>query len=71
MVNVKYLFGKKAVKLYSVIVVICIVIGSALKVDLVWEMADFFNGIMVRPNVLALVALGAVVKKIFVDNDGK
>lgn len=71
MVNVKYLFGKKAVKLYSVIVVICIVIGSALKVDLVWEMADFFNGIMVIPNVLALVALGAVVKKIFVDNDGK
>ena len=71
MVNVKYLFGKKAVKLYSVIVVICIVIGSALKVDLVWEMADFFNGIMVIPNVLALVALGAVVKKIFVDNDRK
>ena len=71
MVNVKYLFGKKAVKLYSVIVVICIVIGSALKVDLVWEMADFFNGIMVIPNVLALVALGSVVKKIFVDNDGK
>ena len=36
-------------------------IGTTLKVDLVWELADFFNGLMVLPNALALLALSGVV----------
>lgn len=60
-VNVKYLFGETAVKVYSFIVLIFIVVGSTLKVDLVWELADFFNGMMVFPNLLALLALSGVV----------
>ena len=60
-VNVKYLFGEKAVKIYSAIVLAFVIIGSTLKVDLVWELADFFNGIMVIPNILALLALSGVV----------
>lgn len=63
-INMEYLLGSKAVKLYSMVVVICIVVGAMLKVDLVWELADFFNGLMVIPNVLALFALGGVVSKI-------
>ena len=61
LVNVKYLFGEKASKLYSLIVVVCIVIGSSLKLELVWSLADFFNGLMVIPNVLALLALSGLV----------
>ena len=61
LVNVKYLFGEKASKLYSMIVVVCIVIGSCLKLELVWSLADFFNGLMVIPNVLALLALSGLV----------
>ena len=61
-VNVQYLFGKGAVKLYSAIVVVCIIIGTMLKVNLVWDMSDFFNALMVIPNVLALLALFNVVK---------
>ena len=57
----KYLFGEKASKLYSLIVVVCIVIGSSLKLELVWSLADFFNGLMVIPNVLALLALSGLV----------
>ena len=57
----KYLFGEKASKLYSLIVVVCIVIGSCLKLELVWSLADFFNGLMVIPNVLALLALSGLV----------
>lgn len=60
-VNVKYLFGDFAVKVYSCIVIIFIIIGSTLKVDLVWELSDFFNGMMVIPNALALLALTSVV----------
>lgn len=60
-INVQYLFGKKAVKVYSIIVVAFIIVGSTLKVDLVWELADFFNGLMVIPNAMALLALSSVV----------
>lgn len=60
--NVKYLFGTKAVKIYALLVCICIVIGAMLKVDLVWNMADCFNGLMVIPNLIGLLALTKVVK---------
>ena len=62
-VNVKALFGKKAVKIYSALVVVCVVLGSALKVDLVWNLSDLFNGLMVFPNLIALIALSGVVAK--------
>ena len=62
--NVKYLFGKKAAAVYSVLVCVFIVIGSALKVQLVWSLADFFNGLMVIPNALALLALSGLVVKL-------
>ena len=59
--NFKSLFGEKALPVYSVIVVVFILVGSTLKVDLVWAMADFFNGLMAVPNLLALLALSGVV----------
>ena len=59
----EYLFGKKSVKLYSCIVAISMLVGSMLKVDLVWELADMFNGLMVIPNLLALLALMGLVGK--------
>ena len=60
-VNVEYLFGKKAVPVYSVLALIFIFAGSCLSNDLVWELADMFNQLMVIPNVIALVALSALV----------
>ena len=32
-----------------------------MKVDLVWALADLFNGLMAIPNLLALLALSGVV----------
>ncbi|HIU03224.1 MAG TPA: sodium:alanine symporter family protein [Candidatus Onthocola gallistercoris] len=60
-VNVQYLFGRKMTKIYSLIVVLFVIVGSALKVDLVWSLSDFFNGLMVIPNALALLALSGTV----------
>ncbi|MCI8465459.1 MAG: sodium:alanine symporter family protein [Lachnospiraceae bacterium] len=60
-INAKYLFGKQGAKLYSLLVLAFIITGSALKVDLVWSLADFFNGLMVLPNALALLALSGTV----------
>ena len=61
--NVRALFGKQAVKPFALIVVICVFIGSILKVDLVWNLSDLFNGLMVLPNLIALLALNGIVAK--------
>ncbi|MBS4959672.1 MAG: sodium:alanine symporter family protein [Clostridiales bacterium] len=63
-INVKYLFGVKAVKIYAALVVLFVIVGSTLKVDLVWDMSDMFNGLMVIPNLIALLALSGVVVKL-------
>ncbi|MFR1157686.1 MAG: alanine/glycine:cation symporter family protein [Coprococcus phoceensis] len=63
-VNVKYLFGEKAAKFYSILVIGFVIVGSTLKVQLVWSLSDFFNGLMVIPNANALWALSGVDVKI-------
>lgn len=68
-VNVKALFGVKSVRIYAVLVVICIVIGSLLKIDLVWNLSDLFNGLMVFPNLIALLALSGNVVKLVREYD--
>ena len=63
--NVKALFkGNKAARVaYGVIALVFIVIGSFQKVSLVWDMSDMFNGLMVIPNLLAVLALSGIVAK--------
>ena len=63
--NVKALFkGKKAARVtYGVIALVFIVAGSFQKVSLVWDMSDMFNGLMVIPNLLAVLALSGIVAK--------
>ena len=56
-----YLFGKKSNIIYSVIAIIFVFLGSVLSNDLVWELTDMFNQLMVIPNVIAIVALSAMV----------
>jgi len=67
--NVKYLLGQKYVKVYSVIVCLFIAVGSCLKVDLVWNLTDMFNGLMVLPNLLALLALSKAVSTVSKEKD--
>lgn len=40
-----------------------IFLGSLLLNDFVWELTDLFDQLMVHPNIVALIALGAVVTK--------
>lgn len=65
--NIKYLFGPKAVKIYAVLVAVCVVLGSLAQVDLVWNMADCFNSMMVIPNIIGLFALSGMIKKVHDD----
>ena len=68
--NVKALFkGSKAAQVaYGIIALLFIVAGSVQKVSLVWDLSDMFNGLMVIPNLLALIALSGIVVR-FADND--
>ena len=64
-INVEYMFKGKATKLYMVIALVFIFLGTLASNDLVWELSDMFNNLMVIPNVIALFALtGMVVKNI-------
>jgi len=67
--NIKYLFGRKGLTPYRLIVVAFVVAGSVLKLDLVWELSDFFNGIMVFPNLIALIGLAKLVSKALDESD--
>lgn len=67
--NVRYLFGNKAVKFYAVFVIAFVMVGSVLKVDLVWNLSDIFNGLMVIPNIIGIVALSDVVASLSKEYD--
>ena len=71
--NVQYLFNNKkiAVVIYSVISVVFIFLGTIASNDLVWELTDFFNYLMVLPNVIALFALANIVVKSAKSNKNK
>lgn len=60
-INFEYLFGKKSVLVYTLIAIVFVFLGSVFKNDLVWELTDFFNYLMVVPNVIALFALSKMV----------
>ena len=60
-INFKYLFGKRATILYSVIAIVFVFLGAIFENSLVWGLSDLFNNLMVIPNVMALFALGGMV----------
>ncbi len=61
---VEYLFGAKAVKVYKVIFVAMIVSGAVMEGGLAWDLSDTFNGLMMIPNLIGVVALLPLVLKI-------
>lgn len=64
--NIRFLFKQKngAIHVYRIIVLLFIILGSTGKVDLVWNLSDMFNGIMVIPNLIALILLRKEIKGI-------
>ena len=67
--NIKYLFGVGAVPVFRVLVMGFLVLGSFLQVNLVWELADMFNGLMALPNLVALIGLAKLVSRALDDYD--
>ena len=69
--NVRYLFKGRGILPYRLVVCLFLVLGAVTQVNLVWTLSDFFNGIMVIPNVIALVLLSHVVKASLTEFEAK
>lgn len=63
--NVRFLFGAKPINIFKIIVLCIIAFGSTLEVKLVWALADFFNGLMIIPNLIGVLGLSAIAISIF------
>ncbi len=60
----EYLFGIKASRVYSIIFSLMVIVGTTTSLEVVWNLADTFNGLMAIPNFIALFALSGVVAKL-------
>ena len=61
---VEYLFGTKATMVYKVIFVLMIISGAVMTSSLAWDISDTFNGLMMIPNLIGVVALFPLVSRI-------
>jgi len=56
-----FLFGDKSVKPYRIVFCIFVGIGAVAKLELVWSIADVFNGLMAIPNLIGLLLLSKII----------
>jgi AGCS family alanine or glycine:cation symporter len=60
----EYLFGTKATTGYKIFFVLLVFGGATMKLDLAWDLSDTFNGLMMIPNLIGVLALSGTVKAI-------
>lgn len=53
----EFLFGTSQIKTYRFLYCFMIFLGSQMTLSLVWELSDFFNALMVFPNLISLFLL--------------
>lgn len=59
----EFIFGTKSIKYYQIVYIFATIIGACLKLDVVWTIADTFNGFMAIPNLIAVLSLSPIVIK--------
>ena len=57
-----FLFGERAVGPYRVVFTFLVLVGAAVPLKLVWNIADITNILMALPNLLSLAMLAGLVK---------
>jgi len=57
----EYLFGEKSVYIYRALYTLIVIPGAALKIEMAWNLANIMNGLMVIPNLIALLGLSGVI----------
>ncbi|NGX58795.1 MAG: Amino-acid carrier protein AlsT [Chlamydiae bacterium] len=59
----EYLLGERSIPIYRILYSCVIIPGAAIKMEIVWLIADVTNGLMVIPNLIALIMLSSVIVK--------
>jgi AGCS family alanine or glycine:cation symporter len=62
--SAEYLFGERAVLPYRVIYTVLVVVGAYVPLKLVWNFADIANIFMAAPNLISLILLAGMVRKL-------
>ncbi|MGN1419244.1 MAG: alanine:cation symporter family protein, partial [Acutalibacteraceae bacterium] len=60
----EFLFGTKSVLGYKIFFVLMIVSGALMTSSLAWDISDTFNGLMMLPNLIGVIGLSGLVRKI-------
>ena len=60
----EYLFGAKTTFIFRIIHGITVIFGAVLTSSLAWDISDTFNGLMMIPNLIGVLALSPLVVKI-------
>ena len=66
---IEFLGGEKLVRPFLVAYSFVSIIGATINLGLLWDIADTFNGLMAIPNLIALLVLSGLVKKLAIDVD--
>ena len=72
--NIRYLAGRhagRAITVFRVLVLVCVVGGALGSVALVWNLADTFAALMATINLVAIIPLGGLAVKLLRDYERK
>lgn len=60
---ISYICGNRQsiAKAYRILFAAAVFLGAVMQVDTVWELADMFNGMMMVPNLIAVISLSGIV----------
>ncbi len=61
--SIEFLFGNKVVYPYRFLFCIFAFLGTILKIEFVWQLADTMNGLMAVPNLIGILILSPIVFK--------
>jgi AGCS family alanine or glycine:cation symporter len=62
--SARFLFGERAVQPYRVLYTFLVMIGAAIPLKLVWNIADITNILMALPNLLSLALLAGLAQRL-------
>jgi AGCS family alanine or glycine:cation symporter len=62
--SAEYLFGEKAVMPYRIVYTMLVVVGACVPLKLVWNFADIANMFMAIPNLVSLILLATLMRKL-------
>ncbi len=60
----EYLFGTGSVPVFKIIHLVTVFLGAVMTSSLAWDISDTFNGLMMMPNLIGVLALSGLVMKI-------